>query len=243
MDLKNKTIVITGGSSGIGLELVKQLSKHNTIAVVAQRKNLQQEMAVIDPSIRAYSCDLSQRELVKETAEAILKEFPIIDVLINNAAIQYSQQFMDFDFSPDSIAKEIDINFVAVCNLTYFLLPALQKPSRSIVMNVNSGLALVPKTNSAVYCATKAAINSFSKSLGYQLEKTNIKVLQAFMPLVDTPMTLGRGSGKITAQDAANNLIKGLSNEKLENDIGKVKLLRFLQRVSPKLAEQIMKRG
>lgn len=243
MHLKNKTIVITGGSSGIGLELVKQLSKANTIAVIAQRKNLQEEMSTIDPSIRAYSCDLSRREQVNETAEAVIKEFPIIDVLINNAAIQYNQQFTDFDFSPESIAKEIDINFVAVCNLTYLLLPALQKPSRSIVMNVNSGLGLAPKTNSAVYCATKAALNSFSKSLGYQLEKTNIKVLQAFMPLVDTPMTGGRGSGKMTAHAAARNLIEGLIKEKLQNDIGKVKLLRFLQRVSPKLTEQIMKRG
>ena len=110
-------------------------------------------------------------------------------------------------------------------------------------MNVNSGLALAPKTSSAVYCATKAALNSFSNSLGYQLEKTNIRVLQAFMPLVDTPMTEGRGAGKITAAEAAETLLNGLTREDPITDVGKVRLLRILLRLSPNLARKIMKRG
>ncbi len=108
---------------------------------------------------------------------------------------------------------------------------------------MNSGLGLVPKTTSAIYCATKGALNIFSQSLRHQLEGTNIRVMQAFLPLVETPMTEGRGSGKLPADRVAADIIAGIEKNQLDIDIGKVKLLRPLARFLPSLARQIMKAG
>lgn len=243
MELANKTVLITGGSSGIGLEIVKQLSRENKVIVVAHRKTLETDMQGISSKIHSFNCDLSNRNSVEDIFDKIGKQFSSIDVLINNAAVQYPAEFLDNEFSLQNMEREIEINFVSLFKITYLLLPSLLKQTPSFILNVNSGLGLAPKRSSAVYCATKFGLNGFSKSLAYQLKDTNIKVLQAFMPLVDTPMTEGRGAGKISAVCAAERLIEGLSKEKPVNNIGKVKLLRLLLRLSPSLAEKIMSQG
>ena len=99
----------------------------------------------------------------------------------------------------------------------------------------------MPARTSAVCCATKAALDSFSRSLSYQLEDTNINVVQALLPLVDTGMTTGRGRGKLTAAKAAEDILLGIEQGIAINDIGKVKILRILMRLAPSLARKIMK--
>ena len=130
--------------------------------------------------------------------------------------------------------------------MTYWLLPALMKNEKShertIILNINSGLGFVPKTSSAVYCATKAALDIFSQSLSYQLEQTNVRVQQAFLELVDTPMTAGRGTNKMSPKLAAQKIIYGIENDISINNIGKVKLLRVLLRLVPSIAKRIMKK-
>ena len=134
------------------------------------------------------------------------------------------------------------MNFTAVCSLSYLLLPMLLRANqRAVIANISSGLALAPKTNSAVYCATKAAMDAFSRSLSYQLEGSNVMMMQAFLPLVDTPMTQGRGSGKMSAAQAAMEILRGIEQGDRIRDIGKVKLLRLLLAVAPSLARRIMR--
>lgn len=116
----------------------------------------------------------------------------------------------------------------------------LSRQHSAVILNVNSGLALVPKTSSAIYCASKGALNIFSQSLRYQLKNTQVRVLQAFLPLVDTPMTKGRGKSKMTVEKVSTEIIKGIENTILDHDIGKVKLLRLLNRLLPSLAQKIM---
>src|SRR5690606_16065429 len=125
---------------------------------------------------------------------------------------------------------EININLTAPIKLTASLLPVLQVNSNSAIVNVSSGLAIVPKTKSAVYCGTKAAIHIFSKSLRYQLE--NVKVFEIIPPLVDTEMTKGRGNGKITPQRLVDEFIKAFKSNRYEVNIHKVKLLRIVNRIS-----------
>ena len=100
----------------------------------------------------------------------------------------------------------------------------------------------MPKTTSAIYCATKGALNIFSQSLNYQLEDTNIDVQQVFLELVETPMSQGRGSAKISAKSAAQKIIEGIALGITEHNIGKVKLLRLLLRIAPSIARKIMKK-
>jgi uncharacterized oxidoreductase len=110
------------------------------------------------------------------------------------------------------------------------------------VVFVTSGLALAPKRSSPVYCANKAALRSFAKSLRAQLRHANwpIGVTEALPPLVDTDMTRGRGRGKITPQTAASQILRGIEAGKLEIDVGASALLRVISRISPALAEAIM---
>ncbi len=242
MKLINKTIVLTGGTSGIGYQLVKQLAAHNTVLVIARNSERLKPLALEFKTLMAYECDLAQPESYVSVVNNITQRHGAIDVLINNAAIQNTACFTDPMFNYGMLRTEVDVNFTAVCAFSYLFLAALQKStSPAYIVNINSGLALAPKTNSAVYCASKAAVNTFSKSLGYQLANTNVEVLQAFLPLVDTSMTKGRGSGKITAQHAAREIIHGIETKQLENNIGKVKLLRGLLRCFPSMAYNMMK--
>ncbi len=241
MKVVDKHIVITGGASGIGLELAKKLDDKNQITVIARPSSGLEWLRQNYERLTVIEADLADLKSVENAADTLVKTDKAIDILINNAAVQFTPQILDDDFRLETIKQEIDINFTSVCTIIYLLLPNLLKSDPSIVLNVNSGLALAPKTSSAVYCATKAALNIFSQSLRYQLEDTNIDVKQVFLPLVDTAMTKGRGKGKLSVEHAASEIIKALSAKGPQVDIGKVKLLRIIQRLSPRLAEKIMK--
>lgn len=241
MQLKNKNIVITGGTSGIGYELVKRLSANNLVLVIGRDQSKLNALADAMPNVCTVTADLSQCDDVRRAAEAIDSSFDSIDLLINNAAVQFTPRLSDPDFDVDSIRIEIGVNLTAVCELTALLLPKILASAPSTILNVNSGLALAPKTESAVYCATKSALDSFTRSLRYQVGDAGVTVLQGFLPLVDTPMTEGRGSKKVSAEIAANKLIEGIRKRILDHDIGRSKLLRLLMRVSPRVARRIMR--
>ena len=243
MELKGKNIVITGGTSGIGYEMVKRLHADNTLIVAASNRNRLGQLGKDFKGILTCQADLASPAAIESIAEAVSENFGQLDVLINNAAVQYTPTFLDADFDHASIEQEIAINFTSVCRLTSRLLPNLIGNAPAAIVNVNSGLALAPKTSSAVYCATKGAMNLFSQSLGYQLAETNVSVLQAFLPLVDTGMTEGRGNGKLSAPEAAERLIDGIERDIKNHDIGKVKILRLLLAVAPWLARRIMRQG
>jgi len=243
MKLINQVIVITGGTSGVGYQMVKTLQRQNRVLVISRQSKKLAKLKQDFSMVEVYPADLACTEEYKRVADAIVEAHGHIDVLINNAAVQNTPTILDENFDYDEISPEINLNFNAVCALSYLLLPALLKSKNNArIVNINSGLGLAPKTNSAVYCATKAAMNVFSRSLGYQLEGTNISVLQAFLPLVDTPMTYGRGSGKMTAENAAANIISGIEQNLAVNDIGKMKLLRLLLRITPSIAFNMMKK-
>lgn len=240
MQLKEKRIVITGGTSGIGLELVKQLCIENDVVVIS-RSDFTTDLPPSANPVRSIKANLALRTELESATNIILKDYKHVDVLINNAAIQNVPEFLSKEFSFETIQHEIDLNFTSICQLTYLMLPLLKTAPSAIILNMNSGLALTPKRGSAVYCATKGALNIFSQSLGYQLSETSIKVQQAFLPLVDTKMTSGRGSAKLSADDVANRVIIGMEKSKTFNDIGKVKLLRLLNSIAPPVARRILR--
>ncbi|MEX0346641.1 MAG: SDR family oxidoreductase [Rhizobiaceae bacterium] len=235
--------LITGGTSGIGYELVRQLHERNAVSVIGRPSSGLDALKQKFPGIRTYAADLADSEDVALAADKIVKRGEAVDVLINNAAVQNTPQFLDDDFCVETIKREIAVNLTAPSVLIYLTLPVLLQSSKATVLNINSGLALAPKTSSAVYCATKGGLNILSQSLSHQFECANIRVMQAFLPLVDTGMTEGRGSGKLSAAEAANQILEGLNGKSLNIDIGKVKLLRLLMRLSPSLAQRIMRRG
>ncbi|MEP2102030.1 MAG: SDR family NAD(P)-dependent oxidoreductase [Parasphingorhabdus sp.] len=243
MTISGKRIVITGGASGLGLELVRQLATNNEIIVIARESGGLKQLGGDYPEMTIFKADLSDDSAVKQAATDLAAQFPAIDGLINNAALQYTPSFLDPEFKYDQIAKEIATNFTTPAQLCYLLLPSLLRGSQPFILNVNSGLGLVPKTSSAIYCATKGGLNIFSQALQNQLEQTDVSVLQAFLPLVDTAMTEGRGDGKLPPDRVASDIIRGIAARKADIDIGKVKLLRPISRFMPGLARKIMKSG
>lgn len=243
MRLINQTVVITGGTSGIGRELVKQLYPNNRVIVLGRDSDTLHQLRITFPGIDTFTVELTDTQALEETLYALSQRYDTVDLLINGAAVQHTPTFLDANFDFSSIEYEIKLNFTAVCQTIYLLLERLRGDSPSIILNINSGLAIAPKTSSAIYCGTKGGLDLFSRSLQYQLEGTNIKVLQVFLPVVDTPMTAGRAeTKKISAETAAQEILQGIQNEIPQHDVGKVALLRWLVRLFPSLARRIMKR-
>jgi short-subunit dehydrogenase involved in D-alanine esterification of teichoic acids len=243
MKLINKSIVITGGTSGIGYEMVKRLHPNNNMIVIGRNAKKLDELSQKFKGVYCYQADLSKLDEIELAGRELAGQFPKIDVLINNAAIQFTPTFIEDDFRYETIAHEITLNFTSICSLSALLLPSLMHDKPAVILNINSGLGLSPKTSSAIYSATKGGLNIFTQALRYQLEETNVSVQQAFLELVDTGMTEGRGKNKMSVQEAAASILKGIEQERLDNDLGKVKLLRFLLRLSPYLASKIMKKA
>jgi uncharacterized oxidoreductase len=135
------------------------------------------------------------------------------------------------------------LNFSALVALSVGLLPLLAQQESAALVNISSGLALTPKKSSPVYCATKAAVRSFTRTLKYQCEdaQPHVKIIEALPPLVDTGMTAGRGSGKISAAQCATEIISGIEAGSSEIYVGKSKLLRLVLRVLPSAAYKIMR--
>ena len=196
MNITDKHIVITGGASGIGLALLEELQETNDISVIARPSDGLTRLKRTFPQVAAYEADFADIKSVERVADALVKSERPVDILINNAAMQHTPQFLDDDFCYESIQREIDINFTSICALIYLLMPSLLRPDHAMIVNINSGLALVPKTSSAIYCATKGALNILSQSLRHQLAETNVEVKQVFLPLVETAMSQRRSAKK-----------------------------------------------
>ena len=244
MKLKENTILITGGSSGIGLALMKQFHHlGNRVIIAARDIDKLAEVKKSFPAVDIFPCDLTRQTDMDALTAFIKQRHPGLNVLINNAAVQYNYDFLNEGNILDKIDYEINANFTSTVKLCALLLPVLITSEPSAIVNISSGLAISPKKSAPVYCGTKAAVHNFTKALRYQLELTGIKVFEILPPLIDTPMTEGRGKNKISAEQLVREFIRDFKNDRHESYIGKTKLLKLVSRLSPKLADQILKNG
>ena len=244
MQTHGNTILLTGGTSGIGLELLTRFYELDNIIIVAARNQTQLEATKQRfPKIETIVCDLASERSVQQLIDYCSGQYPSLNLMINNAAVQYNYSFVTEKIGYDKIASEIHTNFTSVFQLIDGLLPLLLKQPTAAIVNVSSGLAFAPKKSAPIYCATKAAIHIGTKALRYQLEQTSVKVFEIIPALVETPMTAGRGKGKITPQQLVEEFMKSFQKDQFEINIGKTKLLRFLQRIAPSIADKILKNG
>lgn len=244
MQTNKNVILITGGTSGIGLELVRQFyDLENKIIVTSSNQDNLDKLKIKFPNISILSCDLGESLSVRKLIDKCLSEHRDLNVIINNAGIQNNFTWTDEKDGYYKIENETRINFISPMQIIYGLLPLLTNKQNSAIVNVSSGLAFAPKKSAPIYCATKAAIHNGTKALRYQLENTTVKVFEIIPPLVETAMTEGRGKGKISPKQLVDEFISNFNQDKFESNIGKTRILRFIQRISPKIADNILKNG
>lgn len=198
MDAQNKTVLITGGASGIGLALAERFLKAGSkVIICGRRAEKLAEAKEKNPSILTLVGDVSTAEQRVALFNAVSEQFPEVNVLVNNAGTQRRFPVTEDPINWDQSREEIATNFEAPVHLSLLFIPLLLKNTASTpyILNVTSGLAFVPIAAAPVYCATKAALHSFTLSLRHQLSTTPIKVIEVIPPAVQTDLG---GPGKHT---------------------------------------------
>ena len=190
MNISNSIVLITGGATGIGLELAKQfINKGSTVIICGRRKNKLAEAKVLLPQLIIKQCDIANIDERRALYNFCIEQFPTINIIINNAGIQREIDFRKGETDYLNGNNEIAINLEAVFHLTALFTPHLMQQKESAIINVSSGLGIVPLVTVPVYSATKSALHSFSISLRKQLENTTVKVFEILQAPV-VPVTV-----------------------------------------------------
>jgi uncharacterized oxidoreductase len=189
MKMTGNTILITGGGSGIGRGLGEAFHNlGNTVVIAGRRESVLRETAAANKGMEFLTLDTSDKASLAKVAAELRQRFPKLNVLINNAGIMKPENLLDASADSSTAEEIVATNLLAPMWVTRALLPLLQEQEASVVMTVTSGLAFVPAAMSPTYCATKAAIHSWTQSLRFQLRKTKVEVLELVPPYVQTEL-------------------------------------------------------
>ena len=233
MKITGNTILITGGGSGIGRGLAEAFhAKDNQIVIAGRRKKLLDETVAANPGMKAAVLDIENSDAIRTFAEKLKKDFPALNVVIHNAGIMKPEPLQNAAVA-DAEAM-VATNLLGTIRLNAALLPFLLKQPNPVVMTVSSGLAFVPLAMTPTYCATKAAIHSYTQSLRYQLKDTTAQVLELIPPYVQTELLGARQASDPNAMPLKNFISETMSI--LENSpnsteicVERVKPLRFAE--------------
>ena len=189
MKMKDNTILITGGGSGIGRGLAEAFRRLGNQVIIAGRgQKTLDETTAANPGMKSVTLDVSDSKSIQSFAAQVTKDYPSLNVLINNAGIMQPENFLEAPKYLSDAEAIITTNLLGPIRLTAALLPSLRTQPRATIMNVSSGLAFVPLAMTPTYCATKAAIHSYTQSLRYQLKATKVEVIELIPPYVQTTL-------------------------------------------------------
>lgn len=238
MKASGHRVLITGGAKGIGLALARQFHAHGNTVVVAGRDPVALAQIVQDlPGVQPVLADIAR----EDDRAHLVQTCGDINILVNNAGVQHNGTLARM--SAQAIESELAIDLLAPVLLTHALLEGLQQHAEAAVVNITSILALVPKQSASVYCASKAGLHSFTRSLRWQLEGTSVRVFELMPPLVNTAMTHGRGTAKMATDEVARLFWAGFVANRMEQRIGKAKVAGLLARWLPTAAERLLRSG
>ena len=233
MHMSGNTILIMGGGSGIGRALAEAFHANgNQVIIAGRRKEALDETTAANPGMKAAVLDIENADTIRGFAQQLRGDYPALNVVIHNAGIMRTEDLREGAVA-DAEAT-VATNLLGPIRLTAALLPLLETQPHAAIMTVSSGLAFLPGAMTPTYCATKAAIHSYTQSLRYQLRDTSVQVLELIPPYVQTELL---GPWQASDPNAmpltdfiaeAMDILKG-SPDATEICVERVKPLRFAE--------------
>ena len=237
MKLNGRTILITGGSAGIGLAFaLKFLELGNQVIVTGRRQSVLDELKARYPKLHTIQSDVADPAQIASLAKRVKAEYPKLDVLMNNAGIMLHKNLKVPAADLDGLTTEMDINLGGVIRMTSAFIDILTA-NKGTLINVSSGLAFVPLSSAPIYCATKAAVHSYTQSLRFQLEESGVEVIELMPPAIKTALSADLPEGGLVALITTDKLLKhtfaAFKKGKLEIRPGQANLLALMRRLAP----------
>jgi uncharacterized oxidoreductase len=241
MKLEGRTILITGGTSGIGFEMAGQLiARRNTVLITGRDQQKLEEAKSMLPAVHTFQSDVSKPEDIEALCRLLVAEFPTLDTLINNAGIMRNLN-MNEDRGLTDVTREIDINLSGPVQMVQQFLPHLKSRPTALIVNVSSGLAFVPFPLSPIYSAAKAGIHAFTRCLRVQLKGSSVAVVELAPPGVETKLFRGEFENEMNGQKGmavdvlVKNAIAKIEGGRREIRPGLSNVLYIMSRLVPAL--------
>ena len=239
MKLKGRTILITGGSSGIGFELARQLlAAGNTVLITGRDAGRLRAAQAELPDVKTFLSDASDPSAIEALYREVTTGFPQLDVLVNNAGIMRNLK-LDQAPAPDEVAREIDVDLSGPIQMVQEFLPHLKTRPSSLIVNVSSGLALIPFTIAPIYSAAKAGLHAYTRCLRVQLQESSVEVVELLPPGTETKLFRGEFEKELKGQKAmpvpelVKRAIAGIEAGKTEVRPGLAGVLGVMSRLAP----------
>ncbi|AMR29397.1 short-chain dehydrogenase [Hymenobacter psoromatis] len=249
MELHQRTILITGGTSGLGLEFARQLlALGNTVLLTgrdpARLAQTQREL----PQVHTFQSDVSDPAAIEQLYAQVTTHFPALSVVINNAGEMRKLDLQDPALDLRDVTRELDSNLAGPIRMVQQFLPHLLAQPTAAILNVTSGLALVPYPLAPVYGATKAGLRSYTKALRVQLQNTRVQVVELIAPGAKTPLN-DSFAGDVQEKDLMDprpliaQTLRAMQQDKSEVYPGIATALRYLSRLAPGLLLKQLSKG
>lgn len=242
MKLANNMILITGGTSGFGIEFASRfIALGNTVIITGRNAEKLKEAKQKMPKVHTIQSDVSKKEDIVALYDQIAQQFPELNMLINNAS-EMRKISLHSSYDLQDITREIEINLIGPIRMVQQFLPLLKKQEGALILNVTSGIALMPFPISPIYGASKSGLRSYTQSLRVQLKNTNISVMELVAPGSSTPLNdkfrdeEGFNANMLMAPERIiDAAINGIKTNKNEVYPGFSKLMHIMSRLAPKL--------
>jgi uncharacterized oxidoreductase len=237
MKLQGNTILLTGGGSGIGLALAKEFVALGNKVIITGRNAEKLEAARHEtPALETIQSDAADPEALRALAAQVQERFPEMNVLVNNAGVFIPRNHTGPSDDLVGLTAELDVNLAGPIRMVSVFIDQL-KANRGTIVNVSSGLAFVPLQLSPIYCATKAAVHSYTISLRQQLKDEGVEVIELMPPAVHTALTADMpddGDFKIiTTEQLVKETFSGLRAGRDEIRPGQANQLYWMSRIAP----------
>lgn len=242
MNLTGKKILVTGGGSGIGLELARRLADDNEVVIAGRDQAKLEGARAQSPALRTLPLDVTSEDQARRAIAWLGSQLGGLDLLVNNAGLIRGYQLASPESETRSV-EDVDVNLGGPIRMTRLALPLLGSAAEGGVLFMSSAVAFAAVPGLAVYAATKAALHSLARSLRAELKSSGIRVFEVLPPVVDTGPVQALDVPKIPPAAVVDAILAGVARNREEIRVARVKQLAVLARLAPGLADRIVVRA